>query len=225
MNTSGIFLTLVLTPVAGLANPVAGQSFVTPALRLFPAFVSTIDAAEAANPPLAVELRKASAAFSLLVDTLDNIPGGTPPEYERSFAVYQRELDDIQSQIASGSATTIAQGLTEDVQFKYKFVQGGFGMTVRYKALVLVRVKTLASGTIPVVGLRVSCNPRRYANAEPAMFIFDRLSPTETRIPPGNYTLKVHWLDKTVAARDITVGLSGRDIEEVEVAIPARAKK
>lgn len=93
---------------------------------------------------------------------------------------------------------------------------GGLGASIR------VTVRTTKNGG-GVNGYLVRCNPKRFADLQRPMFVFnDETNPTTVmRLAPGNYEM---WVEKPggtrIASKPVTIGGEGRTSEVVNFEVP-----
>jgi hypothetical protein len=119
-------------------------------------------------------------------------------------------------------ARAIVEAMNRDLTIKIQYNQARMGISGSSRVLAKVKVRTLRQGT-SVDGLTVYCNPYRWANDDHPMIPFPRLSsPTETAMLPGEYRLFATRAGRTkpLAWRDVSIGLAGKDNEDVDLDIP-----
>lgn len=76
-------------------------------------------------------------------------------------------------------------------------------------------------GGRPVNGYDVQCNPRRFARSSSSLFPFaDETSPATRMLPPGIFTVDIVKNGRTVAHKDVELGLDGKATETLVVDVP-----
>jgi hypothetical protein len=218
-----VFILCAGTTCCSYALAMEGQGTLLLA-PVYPVLVKALDTAEYEKRPersglygLLVELRR-------LEDLLNDRSAELPVEYERFAADFQRELKAIgDAQISTESRLESIAALRSDLELKSQFLSG-FGFTKRTKSLVEVTVTTY-SGQVKVDGYAVACNPWRDADRTSVLFPFLNETNNATQlIPPGRYRLLLYSGSVRVYSRDITIGLSGNEVERVTIDVSAFKK-
>lgn len=187
---------------------------------LFPVLVRTGDQTEGVAPLLSDKIRDIRLEFGKLVATFEKMQEAVPAQYEEAFFEYGRQLNEVSTNASSPATLRVAQELLEDLQFKNKYITGGFGFSPRSKFLVSLKVTTKNRAGETANGYHVTCNPRRFAGTRRPLFPFGQLtSPAQQFVPPGIYSLEISRNGELVTTSEVTVGMSGEDEENVQVAI------
>ena len=201
--------------VASAQSPSAkGSTLVSP---LFPVLIAAMDRAVGQAPDAENELRLLQTDLQRLEKTLDAKAGEVPPEYYRAFADMQHQLKIALEALPAPAAVRRVADVREDIAIKQRFFDTGFGLTLRPKWLVTVRVNT-ARGTKKVGGYEVVLNPLADRDKTPPLFPFPNTTNNAVRdLPPGRYWITILKAGMIVWTRPKDVGLSGDDTEVFEV--------
>jgi hypothetical protein len=120
-------------------------------------------------------------------------------------------IEQASSEPGSETSKDLLRYVRDDLQIKRTHAQRIVGAAGGLGASIRVTVKTIKDGQ-GVSGYLVRCNPRRFANLEKPLFVFNsETDPTSvSSLPPGNYEM---WVEKPsgtkVRSKPVTVGGNG----------------
>lgn len=165
-----------------------------------------------------IELRDQVEAFKKLLKDADSETWAEKSAIQHltnllKMAAKEKDVD---------KSKVIIDDIKRDLDLKVQYYRSRMGVVGSTRGLVKVTVRTLR-GEETVIGLVVYCNPYRWADSEKQMFSFPSLSsPTQTSVLPGYYRCFAIQNNpkKTIALREVPIGLDGSDEITVDISIP-----
>lgn len=145
------------------------------------------------------------------------------PDYLKTLRFDSEVLARAENEPNKERAIELLGYVHDDLKIKVTHSRKIVGATGGLGAIVRVTVKTTTKAGQDATGFLVRCNPRRFADMEPPMFVFNNeTNPTTVRnLPPGNYEM---WLERPsrsrISSKPITVGGSGETSEVITFEVP-----
>jgi hypothetical protein len=145
-----------------------------------------------------------------------------PSDYSKTLEFDTALLNQALSETDIERRTELLNYVNDDLQLKNEQARRTLGASGALGASIRVTVKTIKSGQA-VNGYLARCNPKRFADLQTPMFVFNNeTNPTTVRnLPPGNYEM---WVEKPsgtkVLSKPITIGGDGRTSRVITFEVP-----
>lgn len=198
-----------------MANHAIASDYGTEALGpAFQGIARSIDIARATNAGDLKTLTAVRDQLTKLEDHLNKAKVGLPDEYKDVISGYSEVLGQ------KGASKEDLENLLADISAKNQYFERTAGFWPFDKSLlVVVKVSTFRSDK-PEPGYTVAFTPRVDAQRPMARFPFSSdTNSASRRLPPGNYMMFLSRQGNRVLSKDISVGSSGTDEEEVRVTL------
>lgn len=145
-----------------------------------------------------------------------------PDDYSKTLQFDAKLLREAARGNGGQSDVALVREVIEDLRAKRLAAESkGMGAnTGMFSPLIGVAITTKSNGSV-ANGYLVYCNPRRFAEATTAMFVFVKpTSPTSYAMPPGKYVCSVTQGGNVRARQEVPVGLTGNSSEDVIILLP-----
>ena len=168
------------------------------------------------TPTLAQAYKEALASGMIKARQALDASNTVPEEYAQLINFLAEQLNQAVELKSDEQKKEVVVNVTEEL----KALRYSLGISAVGPGLVRVSIST-ERNSAPVHGFRISCNPRRFANASTRRFIFNALSsPTTRDMPPGTYRFFIeNTAGEVLASPDHQVGLDGKDTADVSVGV------
>jgi hypothetical protein len=181
----------------------------------------TIDSVERFEKDTAVRATAIQVAVSQLVGRWSTAgQPELPNDYLDALRADSKIIDSSASVADHAARAAILADVRDDLLIKAAYASRGLGATTTFDTGIDVTVIVSRKGA-PVNGLLVRCNPRRHADLQHPLFVFNApSSPTMRRLPPGNYSIVVQKPDGGVVGRqDAQIGVDNKPVAQVTVVL------
>lgn len=144
-----------------------------------------------------------------------------PEDYLKSLRLDCELLNQAARESDREKALEILRDVGDDLKIKERFSRSAMAAAEILGAEVTVTIRTKRAGR-EVGGYLVRLNPKRYADNQAPMFVFNNpTSPTSRKLPPGNYKL---WLEDgnsaVIKTIPVTIGDGDDPEEDITMDVP-----
>lgn len=171
---------------------------------------------------LVTEINEARVLSQKLEERFSASAIDVPEDYAKTLKFDARLLREAALEKNGQADVALVREVLEDLRAK-RLASESKGMganTFTFSPLIGVTITTKSKGGV-ANGYLVHCNPRRFAEATTAMFVFGKpTSPTSYALPPGKYVCSVSEGSNVRVRQEVPVGLTGSSSEDVIILLP-----
>jgi hypothetical protein len=156
----------------------------------------------------------------LMKDVTARFKGAAQPDYLKALSSDAALLKLALAQPDNSISNETIKFVRDDLALKVRFEASIAGAQDSFRGKVQVSVSTKRNGA-DVSGLIVGANPRLWQDNSQLMFPIGPSSPAHGSLPPGIYRMVVTRAGgQLVVTQDCSIGLAGRDSEDITVVVP-----
>ncbi|MEX3972031.1 hypothetical protein [Paraburkholderia caribensis] len=209
------FLLALTIPLSSAASDFGTKEF----SGLFPVLVQISDENQPTDTELQHEIDHVTGVFSAIAKELDARTSPPPEAFRVSIDAYREQLRTVLDTTSHSQRTALLKEIGEDADIKRHYLVDTSGFSAFDRPLLVTVSVATYRGKNEEPGYTVTCNPFRDASKKgDARFPFaSETNHASLDMPPGHYRLQIYKGQKLILSRDILIGLSSKQLQEVRI--------